>query len=221
MGIRINDVAPDFVADTTHGPIKFHDWSGDNWVVLFSHPKDFTPICTTELGLMARIENEFALRNTKIIGHSIDSVETHHRWSRDIQETQGVAPKFPIIGDPDLKVAKLYDMLPAEFVLPENYTSADTATVRVVFLIGPDKFIKATSSYPMSLGRNFGEVLRAIDSLQLTARYKVATPVNWVWGGECVIPPAVSDAEAAKLFPSGWATAKPYLRTLPQPGLSN
>lgn len=189
--------------------------------MLFSHPKDFTPICTTELGLMARLEGEFSRRGVKIMGHSIDSVETHHRWIADIHETQGVAPTYPIIGDDDLKVAKLYDMVPGSFVLPDSRTPGDTATVRQVFIIGPDKRIKVMSSYPMSLGRNFDEVLRAIDSLQLTARYGVATPVNWKWGDDCVIPPAISNEEAEKRFPGGWCAAKPYLRTLSQPGLDD
>lgn len=220
MTIRINDQAPDFAAFTTHGVIQsFHEWIGDGWAVLFSHPKDFTPICTTELGLMARLEGEFARRGTKIIGHSIDSVATHRRWIEDIRETQGVAPSYPIIGDDDLRVAKLFDMIPQDFMVPESRTPADTATVRQVFIIGPDKRIKVMSSYPMSLGRNFDEVLRAIDSLQLTARYGVATPVNWKWGDECVIPPAISNEKAKEMFPAGWCEAKPYLRTLPQPGL--
>lgn len=216
MTIRINDEAPNFSAFTTQGGIQFHDWIKDSWVVFFSHPKDFTPICTTELGLMARMESAFAERNTKIIGHSIDPVEEHHRWIKDISETQGVAPTFPIIGDSELIVAKLYDMLPAD-AKPGVRTPADNATVRCVFIIGPDRKIKLTSSYPMTVGRSFDEILRTLDALQLNAKYKVATPANWKPGGDVVIPPAVSNDEAATLFPDGWKSPKPYLRILPQP----
>lgn len=216
MTIRIGDTAPDFVADTTQGRISFHEWIGSEWAVFFSHPKDFTPICTTELGMMAKLDGEFRRRHTKIIGHSIDPISEHDRWMKDIEETQGAAPTFPIIGDDSLEVAKLYDMLPADAV-PGKRSPADNATVRAVFIIGPDKKIKVISFYPMTCGRNFDEVLRTIDSLQLTVKYKVATPVNWEFGDDVVIPPSVSNEEAAKLFPSGWKTVRPYLRTLPQP----
>lgn len=216
MTIRINDEAPNFSAFTTQGGIQFHDWIKDSWVVFFSHPKDFTPICTTELGLMARMEAAFAQRNTKIIGHSIDPVEEHHRWIKDIGETQGTVPTFPIIGDSELIVAKLYDMLPAD-AKPGVRTPADNATVRAVFIIGPDRKIKLMSYYPMTVGRSFDEILRTLDALQLNAKYKVATPANWKPGGDVVIPPAVSNDEAATLFPGGWKSPKPYLRILPQP----
>lgn len=216
MTIRINDEAPNFSAFTTHGGINFHEWIKDSWVVFFSHPKDFTPICTTELGLMARLESEFAKRDTKIIGHSIDPVAEHNRWILDIKETQGVAPTFPIIGDSELIVAKLYDMLPAD-AKPGVRTPADNATVRAVFIIGPDRKIKLTSFYPMTVGRSFDEILRALDSLQLTAKHKVVTPANWRPGMDVIIPPTVSNEEAEKLFPGGWYSPKPYLRILPQP----
>ena len=208
MTLRINDEAPNFSAETTKGVISFHEWIGDGWAVFMSHPKDFTPICTTELGLMANLEGEFERRNTKIIGHSVDSVEDHFRWMKDIKDTQGVEPSFPIIGDASLDIAKLYDMLPAEAV-EGNRTIAENATIRAVFIIGPDKRIKLISFYPMSCGRNFYEVLRSIESLQLTAKYKIATPVNWEPGEAVIIPPSVSNEEATALFPQGWTTTKP------------
>jgi alkyl hydroperoxide reductase subunit AhpC len=217
MSLRINDVAPDFTAETTQGPIKFHEWIGDSWAVLFSHPKDFTPVCTTELGYMARIEPEFKKRNTKIIGLSVDPVDNHHKWAQDIEETQGHMPKYPMIGDRDLKVAKLYNMLPAEEPgTSEGRTPATNATVRSVFVIGPDKKIKLMLTYPMTTGRNFDEILRVIDSMQLTQKHRVATPVNWKQGDDVIITGAVTDDEAKKLFP-GYKTLKPYLRTTKQP----
>jgi thioredoxin-dependent peroxiredoxin len=216
MTLRIGDTAPNFQVDTTEGRIDFHDWIGDKWAVLFSHPKDFTPVCTTELGYMARIKPEFDRRNAKIIGLSADPVQDHTRWAKDIEETQGTAPNYPIIGDADLKVAKLYDMLPAEAV-PGKRTAADNATVRTVFLIGPDKKIKLMLFYPMTTGRNFDEVVRALDSIQLTAKHKVATPANWRPGQDVIIAGSVSDEEAKKLFPKGWKAPKPYLRTTEQP----
>ena len=215
MALRIGDEAPNFTAQTTQGPIDFHQFIGNQWVILFSHPKDFTPVCTTELGYMARIKPEFDKRNTKIIGLSVDSVDDHKRWAKDIEETQGTAPNYPIIGDADLKVAKLYDMLPAEAV-PGKRTPADNATVRTVFLVGPDKKIKLMLFYPMTTGRNFDEVLRALDSIQLTAKHPVATPVNWNPGDDIIIPTSVNDADAAEKFP-GFKTLKPYLRTAAQP----
>ena len=215
MSIRINDEAPNFTAQTTQGEIDFHKWIGDGWAILFSHPKDFTPICTTELGYMAGLEPEFKKRNTKIIGLSVDPVDSHGKWSKDIEETQGHKVNYPMIGDPQLKVAKLYDMLPAEAGdTCEGRTPANNATVRTVFLIGPDKKIKLTLTYPMSVGRNFDEVLRALDALQLTAKQNVATPVNWKPGQEVVIPTSVSDEEAKKKYPQGFKTHKPYLRTV-------
>ena len=217
MSLRINDTAPDFEAETTHGKIKFHDWIGDQWAVLFSHPKDFTPVCTTELGYMAKIEPEFAKRNAKLIGLSVDPVGQHEAWSRDIEETQGAKVKYPMIGDHDLKVAKLYNMLPAEEQPSDSRTPATNATVRSVFVIGPDKKIKLMLTYPMTTGRNFDEILRVLDSMQLTAKYKVATPVNWKQGQDVIITAAVSNEEAGKLFP-GFKTIKPYLRTTQQPG---
>jgi len=218
MALTIGDTAPDFEADTTEGPIRFHEWIGDSWAVLFSHPKDFTPVCTTELGYMAKIKPEFDRRNTKIIGISIDSVEDHARWSSDIRETQGVAPNYPMIGDPELKIAKLYGMLPAETTGGcVGRTPADNQTVRNVFVIGPDKKIKLLIVYPMTTGRNFDEVLRVIDSLQLTAKHKVATPVNWKRGDDVVIGGSVSDEEARGIYPHGWKAPKPYLRIVPQP----
>ena len=217
MSLRINDTAPDFEAETTHGKIKFHDWIGDQWAVLFSHPKDFTPVCTTELGYMAKIEPEFAKRNAKLIGLSVDPVGQHEAWSRDIEETQGAKVKYPMIGDHDLKVAKLYNMLPAEEQPSDSRTPATNATVRSVFVIGPDKKIKLMLTYPMTTGRNFDEILRVLDSMQLTAKYKVATPVNWKHGEDVIITPAVSNEEAEKSFP-GFKTIKPYLRTTKQPG---
>jgi alkyl hydroperoxide reductase subunit AhpC len=218
MSLRINDTAPDFIAQTTQGTIRFHEWIGDNWAILFSHPKDFTPVCTTELGYMAGIEHEFAKRNTKLIGLSVDPVDNHQRWARDIEETQGHLPKYPMIGDTDLKVAKAYNMLPAEEPgTAEGRTAANNATVRSVFVIGPDKKIKLMMTYPMTTGRNFDEILRALDSMQLTARHKVATPVNWKQGEDVIIVPSVSDDEAKQLFPGGFKTQKPYLRTTKQP----
>ena len=218
MTLRINAQAPNFTAETTQGRIDFHDWIGDGWAVLFSHPKDFTPVCTTELGYMAGLEPEFAKRNCKIIGLSVDPVDNHSAWSKDIEETQGHAVNYPLIGDPELAVAKLYDMLPAEAGdAAEGRTAADNATVRSVFVIGPDKGIKAMLTYPMSTGRNFDEVLRLLDSCQLTAKHKVATPVNWKQGEDVIIVPAVSDEEAKAKFPGGWKAPKPYLRIVPQP----
>jgi len=218
MSLRINDVAPDFTAETTQGNIRFHDWIGEGYAVLFSHPKDFTPVCTTELGYMAGLQPEFAKRNTKVIGLSVDPVTSHGKWAADIQETQGHAVNYPMIGDPELKIAKLYDMLPADAGdTSEGRTAATNATVRTVFVIGPDKRIKLTLSYPMSTGRNFDEVLRVLDSIQLTARHKVATPVNWKPGGDVIILPAVSDEEAKQKFANGWKAPKPYLRIVSQP----
>ena len=216
MALQIGDTAPDFQAQTTEGPIGFHDWIGDSWAVLFSHPKDFTPVCTTELGYMARIKPEFDRRNAKIIGLSVDPVGDHERWAKDIEETQGTAPNYPIIGDGDLKVAKLYDMLPAE-ATPGKRTAADNATVRTVFMIGPDKKIKLMLFYPMTTGRNFDEVLRALDSMQLTSKHKVATPANWKQGQDVIISGSVSDEDAKKQYPGGWKAPKPYLRIVPQP----
>ena len=216
MSLRINDTAPDFEADTTQGKIKFHDWIGDSWAVLFSHPKDFTPVCTTELGYMAKIEPEFKKRNAKLIGLSVDPVARHEEWSRDIEETQGAKVTYPMIGDADLKVAKLYNMLPADEVGADGRTAANNATVRSVFVIGPDKKIKLMLTYPMTTGRNFDEILRVLDSMQLTAKHKVATPVNWKQGDDVIITAAVSNEEAAKSFP-GFKTIKPYLRTTKQP----
>ena len=219
MSLRINDTAPDFEQDSTAGKIKFHDYLGDSWGILFSHPKDFTPVCTTELGYMARLKPEFDKRNTKILGLSVDPVGNHEKWAKDIEETQGAKVNYPLIGDSDLRVAKAYDMLPAAAgSTSEGRTPADNATVRSVFVIGPDKKIKAMLTYPMSTGRNFDEVLRVLDSMQLTAKHKVATPVNWKSGEDVIIPPAVSDDEAKKKFPGGWKTLKPYLRVVKQPG---
>lgn len=221
MSLRINDVAPNFTAATTHGEIDFHTWLGDQWGVLFSHPKDFTPVCTTELGYMAGLESEFAQRNCKIIGLSIDPIDNHQEWAKDIEETQGHAVNFPMIGDHDLAVAKLYNMLPAaEPGTSEGRTAATNATVRSVFVIGPDKTIKLMLTYPMTTGRNFDEILRVLDSMQLTAKYKVATPVNWKSGEDVIIVPSVSDDDAKQMFPDGFKTIKPYLRTTKQPGLS-
>ena len=218
MALRIGDEAPDFTAQTTQGPIRFHEWIGDGYAILFSHPKDFTPVCTTELGYMAGLKPQFDKRNCKIIGLSVDSVEDHGRWSKDIEETQGHAVTYPMIGDFDLKVAKLYDMIhPNAGGDAKGRTAVDNATIRSVFVIGPDRKIKATLTYPMSTGRNFDEVLRLLDSIQLTARHKVATPVNWKQGQDVIIPPAVSDDEARQKFPAGWKTVKPYLRTVAQP----
>ena len=216
--LPIGSDAPDFEADTTEGRIRFHEWLGNSWGVLFSHPKDFTPVCTTELGYMARIKPDFDKRNVKIIGLSVDPIDKHHGWSKDIAETQGTAPNYPMIGDPHLKIAKLYGMLPAEAGdTCEGRTAADNATVRNVYVIGPDKKIKLVLSYPMSTGRNFDEVLRVIDSMQLTAKHKVATPVNWKHGDDVIILPAVSDDEAKQKYPEGWRAPRPYLRFVPQP----
>src|SRR2546421_10245518 len=215
---RINDTAPAFTAETTQGTINFHEWIGDGWAILFSHPKDFTPVCTTELGYMAKLQPEFAKRNTKIIGLSVDPVTNHSKWAADIEETQGAKVNYPMIGDPQLKIAKLYGMLPAEAGEScEGRTPADNATVRTVFVVGPDKKIKLQISYPMTTGRNFDEILRVIDSMQLTAKHKVATPVNWKPGGDVIISGAVSDDEAKQLYPEGWKAPKPYLRVVPQP----
>ncbi len=218
MSLRINDTAPDFTAETTQGPLHFHEWIGDGWAVLFSHPKDFTPVCTTELGYMAGLQPEFEKRNCKIIGLSVDPVSSHGKWAGDIEETQGHAVNYPMIGDPELKIAKLYGMLPAESgITSEGRTAADNATVRNVFMIGPDKKVKLMLIYPMSTGRNFDEVLRVLDSMQLTARHKVATPVNWKSGDDVIILPSVSEADAKEKYPDGWKAPKPYLRIVPQP----
>jgi len=218
MSLRINDQAPNFTAMTTQGEIDFHNWIGDSWAVLFSHPKDFTPVCTTELGYVAGLEDEFAKRNTKVIGLSIDPVDNHAEWAKDIEETQGHPVKFPMIGDTDLNVAKLYSMFPAdESGSAEGRTALTNATVRSVFIIGPDKNIKLMMTYPMTTGRNFNEILRVIDSMQLTAQHKVATPANWEDGEDVIIVPAVSDEEAAVKYPDGWQTLKPYLRVVKQP----
>lgn len=218
MALHIGDTAPDFTAETTEGTIHFHEWIGDSWCILFSHPKDFTPVCTTELGYMAGLKPEFDRRNCKIIGLSIDPVSDHTRWVKDIEETQGHAVNYPLIGDHDLTVAKLYDMIhPNASGNASQRTAADNATVRSVFIIGPDKLIKAILTYPMSSGRNFQEVLRLLDSVQLTARHKVATPVNWKPGDDVIIPPSIPDEEAKKTFPDGCRAPKPYLRIVPQP----
>ena len=218
MALRINDTAPNFTAETTEGKITFHDWIGDGWAVLFSHPKDFTPVCTTELGYLAGLKKEFDKRNCKIIGLSVDPVSDHERWVKDIEETQGHAVNYPLIGDEDLAVAKQFDMLhPEAGDSAEGRTAVDNATVRSVFVIGPDKKVKAMLAYPMSTGRNFDEVLRLLDSCQLTARHQVATPVNWKQGEDVIIVPAVSDEDARKKFPGGWKAPKPYLRIVPQP----
>ena len=218
MSLRINDEAPNFTAKTTQGEINFHDWIGEQWAVLFSHPKDFTPVCTTELGYMAGLESEFKKRNCKIIGLSVDPVENHNEWAKDIKETQGHAVNYPMIGDSKLEVAKLYNMLPAdESATSEGRTAINNATVRSVFIIGPDKKIKLMITYPMTTGRNFDEILRVLDSMQLTGKQKVATPVNWKNGDDVIIIPAVSNEEAKELFPDGWKTVKPYLRTVKQP----
>lgn len=218
MTLQIGAKAPDFEADTTEGRIRFHEWMGDSWCMMFSHPKDFTPVCTTELGCMAGLKPEFDRRNCKIIGLSIDPVENHKEWSKDIEETMGHAPNYPMIGDTDLAVAKLYGMLPADAgTSSEGRTPMDNATVRNVYVIGPDKVIKAVISYPMSTGRNFDEVLRLLDSAQLTANHKVATPVNWQQGEDVIIVPAVSDEEAKAKYPDGWKSPKPYIRIVPQP----
>ena len=218
MSLRINSEAPNFTAETTQGKINFHEWIGDGWAILFSHPKDFTPVCTTELGYMAGLQPEFAKRNTKILGLSVDPVTSHGKWAADIEETQGHKVNYPMIGDPELKVAKLYDMLPAEAGDScEGRTPADNATVRTVFIVGPDKKIKLMLVYPMSSGRNFDEVLRVLDSLQLTAKHNVATPVNWKPGDDVIIPTSLSEEQAKQKFPGGWKTLKPYLRVVGQP----
>ena len=218
MALRLNDEAPNFTAETTQGSITFHDWIGNGWAILFSHPKDFTPVCTTELGYMAGLKGEFDKRNCKILGLSVDPVGDHSRWAKDIEETQGHAVTYPMIGDPELQVAKLYDMLPADAgSTSQGRTAANNATVRTVFLIGPDKKIKMSLTYPMSTGRNFDEVLRVLDSIQLTAKHQVATPVNWKPGEDVIIVPAVSDDDAKKKFPAGWKSPKPYIRIVPQP----
>ena len=218
MPLRLGDTAPDFEADTTDGPIRFHEWIGDGWAVLFSHPKDFTPVCTTELGYMAKMKPEFDRRGVKILGISVDPIEDHHRWAKDIEETQGTAPNYPMIGDTELKVAKLYDMLPAAISGdPAKRTAADNQTVRNVFIIGPDKKIKLILVYPMTTGRNFQEILRVIDSLQLTAKHRVATPADWKQGDDVIIAGSVSDDEAKTIYPNGWKAPKPYLRVVPQP----
>ena len=218
MALRINSDAPNFTAETTEGKVNFHEWMGDGWAILFSHPKDFTPVCTTELGYMAKLAPEFAKRNTKIIGVSVDPVDDHHKWAKDIEETQGYAVCYPLIGDPELSVAKAFDMLPETAgTTSQGRTAADNATVRSVFIIGPDKKVKAMLTYPMSTGRNFDEILRLLDSCQLTAKHKVATPVNWKQGEDVIIVPAVSDAEAKEKYPQGWKSPKPYIRIVNQP----
>ena len=218
MTLRIGDVAPDFEAETTEGKIKFHDWVGDGWAVLFSHPKDFTPVCTTELGYMAKLKPEFDKRRTKVIGLSVDPVENHEKWAHDIKETQGHAPNYPMIGDRDLSISKQWGMLPADLQgTSEGRTPADNQTVRNVFVIGPDKKVKLVLVYPMTTGRNFDEVLRVLDSLQLTAKHKVATPVNWKHGEDVIIAGSVSDDDAKKVYPEGWKSPKPYIRIVPHP----
>ena len=218
MALRINNEAPDFTAETTEGTIQFHDWIGDGWAILFSHPKDFTPVCTTELGYMAGLKPEFDKRNCKILGLSVDGIDDHSKWMQDIEETQGHAITYPLVGDQELKIAKAYDMLPADAGdSSEGRTPADNATVRSVFIIGPDKKVKAMLTYPMSTGRNFDEVLRLLDSCQLTARHQVATPVNWRQGEDVIIVPAVSDEQAKEKYPDGWRSPKPYIRIVPQP----
>jgi thioredoxin-dependent peroxiredoxin len=217
MAIRIGDEAPDFTAETTEGTIRFHEWIGDKWAILFSHPKDFTPVCTTELGYMARLKPEFDKRGTKVIGLSIDPVTNHAQWAKDIEETQGTAVNYPMIGDADLNVAKLYDMIHPNASGANPRTANDNATIRAVFIVGPDKKVKATFTYPMSAGRNFDEVLRLLDALQLNAKHTVATPVNWKPGEDVIIPTSVSDEDAKKKYPEGFKTLKPYLRTVAQP----
>jgi alkyl hydroperoxide reductase subunit AhpC len=218
MTLRIDSRAPDFTAETTEGRIRFHDWIGDGWAILFSHPKDFTPVCTTELGYMASLKPEFDRRSCKVIGLSVDTVADHMKWSKDIEETQGHAPNYPLIGDPKLEVAKAYDMLPeGAGATSADRTAVDNSTVRSVFVIGPDKKIKAMLTYPMSTGRNFDEVLRILDSCQLTAKHRVSTPANWKPGGDVILSNAVSDSEARQKYPSGWKAPRPYLRIVPQP----
>jgi len=222
MALRIGDVAPDFSADTTQGRIRFHEWLGESWGVLFSHPKDFTPICTTELGYMAKLKPEFDKRGVKVMALSVDPVETHMRWASDIEETQGQAPNYPMIGDTDLSISKTYDMLPAETAgTSEGRTAMTNQTVRTVFVVGPDKKIKLMIAYPMTTGRDFNEVLRVIDSLQLTATHKVSTPVNWRSGDDVIIAGSVSDDDAKKVYPQGWRAPRPYIRIVPQPGATN
>ena len=218
MALRINSEAPDFTAETTQGPIRFHEWIGEGWAVLFSHPKDFTPVCTTELGYLAGLKPEFDKRDCKIVGLSVDPVADHQKWSADIEDVSGNAVTYPMIGDPSLEVAKLYDMLPEDAgSTSQGRTAGDNQTVRSVFLVGPDKKVKAMLTYPMSSGRNFDEVLRLLDSLQLTAKHKVATPANWERGGDVIVLPSVSDEDAKKAFPQGWETPKPYIRLVSQP----
>src|SRR5262245_308878 len=217
MSLRLNDTAPNFQAETTMGPIRFHEWMGDQWTILFSHPKDFTPVCTTELGYMAKIEPEFTRRGARLIGLSVDPVDSHSRWLADIEETQGAKVSYPIIGDRDMAVSKLYNMLPAEDMTMDGRTAATNQTVRSVFMIGPDKKIKLMLTYPMTTGRNFDEILRVLDSMQMTAKFKVATPVNWKPGEDVIIAGSVSDEDAKKLFPEGWKSPKPYLRIVKQP----
>ena len=219
--MRIGDTAPDFEADTTQGHIRFHEWLGDGWGIIFSHPKDFTPVCTTELGYMARLKPDFEKRNTKVVGLSVDPIDRHAAWAKDIEETQGHAPNYPMIGDPTLAISKLYDMLPAGAgETSEGRTAADNQTVRTVYIIGPDKKIKLILAYPMTTGRNFDEVLRVLDSLQLTAKHRVATPVNWKNGEDVIISGSVSNDEAKKIYPQGWKEPKPYIRIVPQPRAS-
>ena len=218
MTLRINDVAPDFTAETTQGVIRFHEWIGDNWAVFFSHPKDFTPVCTTELGAVAGLESQFAQRGAKVIGLSIDPVSSHGKWASDIRDVGGHAVNYPLIGDPELKIAKLYDMLPGDAgETSDGRTPAQNAPVRTVFVIGPDKRIKLTLAYPMTTGRNFDEILRVLDSIQLTAKHRVATPANWKQGEDVILTGGVTDDEAKKLYPDGWKTPKPYIRIVPQP----
>ena len=217
MALHIGDEAPNFTAETTEGPVRFHDWIGNGWAVLFSHPKDFTPVCTTELGTLAKLKPEFDKRNTKVIGLSIDPVDDHVRWARDIEETQGCAPNYPIIGDADLKVAKLYDMIHPNASASGPRTAVDNATIRSVFIVGPDKKIKLNLTYPMTTGRNFDEVIRVLDALQLSAQHKVATPANWKQGDDVIIQNSVTDDEAKAKYPGGWKAPKPYMRIVPQP----
>ena len=218
MTLRIGDTAPDFEAETTQGKIRFHEWLGDSWGILFSHPKDFTPVCTTELGAVAKLKPDFDKRNVKVIGLSVDPVARHGEWAKDIEETQGFAPNFPMIGDPDLKVSKLYEMLPAEAGnKSDGRTAADNQTVRTVYVIGPDKKIKLSLAYPMTTGRNFDEILRVVDSMQLTAKFKVATPANWKSGEDVIIAGSVNNEDAKKIWPAGWKEPKPYIRIVPQP----
>ena len=218
MTLHLGDTAPDFTADTTEGKLRFHEWLGNSWGIIFSHPKDFTPVCTTELGYMAKLKPEFEKRNVKVIGLSVDPVDSHHKWAKDIEETQGAAPNYPMIGDSDLSIAKAYDMLPETAgTTSEGRTAADNQTVRTVYVIGPDKKIKLHISYPMTTGRNFDEVLRVVDSLQLTAKHRVSTPVNWKKGDDVIIAGSVNNEEAKKIYPDGWKEPKPYLRIVPEP----